>query len=37
VRVGPSESTSFTADVPHRYRVLSDEDVQATLLFRYPR
>ena len=37
VRVGPGESTSFTADVPHRYRVLSDEDVQATLLFRYPR
>ncbi|HEY8466200.1 MAG TPA: XRE family transcriptional regulator [Solirubrobacterales bacterium] len=37
VSLGPGESTSFTADVPHRYRVLSDEDVLATLLFRYPR
>jgi|HigsolmetaAR201D_1030396.scaffolds.fasta_scaffold08146_2 Predicted transcriptional regulators len=36
VYLGPGESTSFTADVPHRYRVLSDEDALATLLFRYP-
>src|SRR5690606_41968103 len=25
VRLGPGESTSFTADVPHSYRVVGDE------------
>jgi transcriptional regulator with XRE-family HTH domain len=35
--LGPGESASFAADVPHRYRVVGDEDVAATLLVRYPR
>lgn len=37
VRLGPGESTSFTADVPHSYRVVGDGGVAATLLVRYPR
>jgi transcriptional regulator with XRE-family HTH domain len=36
VRLGPGDSTRFTADVPHRYVVESAEDVAATLLVRYP-
>jgi transcriptional regulator with XRE-family HTH domain len=36
VRIGPAESTSFTGDVPHRYRVHGDADVAATLVVRYP-
>jgi transcriptional regulator with XRE-family HTH domain len=36
VRLGAGESTTFTGDVPHRYRVEGDEDVAATLLVRYP-
>jgi transcriptional regulator with XRE-family HTH domain len=37
VHLGPGDSTSFTADVPHRYLVDAGEDVAATLLVRYPR
>jgi transcriptional regulator with XRE-family HTH domain len=37
VRLGPGDSTRFTADVPHRYVVEGAEDVTATLLVRYPR
>jgi XRE family transcriptional regulator, regulator of sulfur utilization len=37
VRIGPGETTSFAADVPHRYRVEGGGDVAATLLVRYPR
>jgi transcriptional regulator with XRE-family HTH domain len=37
VALGPGDSTSFTADVPHRYVVEGAEDVAATLLVRYPR
>jgi XRE family transcriptional regulator, regulator of sulfur utilization len=37
VRLGPGSSTSFVADVAHRYEVLGEEDVAATLLVRYPR
>lgn len=37
VRLDPGDSTSFLADVPHRYEVIGDEDVAATLLVRYPR
>jgi transcriptional regulator with XRE-family HTH domain len=37
VHLGPGDSTSFTADVPHRYLVDVGEDVAATLLVRYPR
>jgi glycolate oxidase len=36
VRLGAGESTTFTADVPHRYRADGDEDVAAALLVRYP-
>jgi transcriptional regulator with XRE-family HTH domain len=36
VRLGAGESTTFTADVPHRYRSEGDVDVAATLLVRYP-
>ena len=35
--LAPGESTSFVADVPHRYHVVGDEDVAAALLVRYPR
>lgn len=37
VHLGPGDSTSFTADVPHRYLVDTGDDVAATLLVRYPR
>jgi len=37
VHLGPDDSTSFTADVPHRYVVENADDVAATLLVRYPR
>jgi transcriptional regulator with XRE-family HTH domain len=37
VHLGPGDSTSFTADVPHRYVVEGADDVAATLLVRYPR
>jgi transcriptional regulator with XRE-family HTH domain len=37
VQLGPGDSTSFTADVPHRYVVEGAGDVAATLLVRYPR
>jgi XRE family transcriptional regulator, regulator of sulfur utilization len=37
VRLGPGESTSFVADVPHRYEVVGDDDVAAALLVRYRR
>ena len=36
VRLGPGDSASFTADVPHRYVVDASSDVAATLLVRYP-
>jgi len=36
VRLAPGESTSFRADVPHRYRASSEGDVAATLVVRYP-
>jgi XRE family transcriptional regulator, regulator of sulfur utilization len=36
VHLGPGDSTSFTADVPHRYVVDPAADVEATLLVRYP-
>ena len=36
VRLGPGDSTTFTADVPHRYVVEEGDDVAATLLVRYP-
>jgi mannose-6-phosphate isomerase-like protein (cupin superfamily) len=37
VELGPGDSTSFTADLPHRYVVEGADDVAATLLVRYPR
>jgi transcriptional regulator with XRE-family HTH domain len=37
VQLGPGDSTSFTADVPHRYVVEGADDVAATLLVRYPQ
>ena len=37
VRLGPGDSTTFVADVSHRYQVVGDEDVAAALLVRYPR
>ena len=37
ISLGPGESTSFVADVPHRYRVTGNEHVAAALLVRYPR
>jgi transcriptional regulator with XRE-family HTH domain len=37
IHLGPGDSTSFTADVPHRYVVEGAGDVAATLLVRYPR
>ena len=36
VRLGAGDSTTFTGDVPHRYRAEGDADVAATLLVRYP-
>ena len=36
VHLGPGDSTSFTADVAHRYLVDAGDDVAATLLVRYP-
>ena len=37
VRLGPGDSTRFSADVPHRYVVEGAVDVASTLLVRYPR
>jgi transcriptional regulator with XRE-family HTH domain len=36
VRLGPGESSTFTADVPHGYRADGNADVAAALLVRYP-
>jgi transcriptional regulator with XRE-family HTH domain len=36
VRLGAGESTTFTGDVPHRYRAEGTADVAAALLVRYP-
>jgi transcriptional regulator with XRE-family HTH domain len=36
VRLGAGESTTFTGDVPHRYRAHEEADVAAALLVRYP-
>jgi transcriptional regulator with XRE-family HTH domain len=36
VRLGAGESTTFTGDVPHRYRAEETADVAAALLVRYP-
>ncbi|MBB2908933.1 transcriptional regulator with XRE-family HTH domain [Streptosporangium becharense] len=37
LRAGPGEHISWRSDVPHSYTVLGEEDVQASLLMRYPR
>jgi XRE family transcriptional regulator, regulator of sulfur utilization len=34
---GPGEYTEWPADVPHGYRAAGAEDVEASLLIRYPR
>jgi transcriptional regulator with XRE-family HTH domain len=36
VRVGPNETATFTADVPHSYDAEGGADVAATLVVRYP-
>ncbi|TNY37141.1 helix-turn-helix domain-containing protein [Thermomonospora catenispora] len=35
--LGPGGHLSWRADVPHRYQVVGADDVQASLLMRYPR
>jgi XRE family transcriptional regulator, regulator of sulfur utilization len=37
LRAGPGEHIEWTADVPHTYAALGPDDVQASLLIRYPR
>jgi XRE family transcriptional regulator, regulator of sulfur utilization len=37
LRAGPGEHVDWAADVPHTYAALGADDVQASLLIRYPR
>jgi XRE family transcriptional regulator, regulator of sulfur utilization len=37
LRAGPGEHVEWAADVPHTYAALGTDDVQASLLIRYPR